>query len=171
MRKVLMFFAPIVFLTLASAALADNVDFTATSTVAPSGPSFTLTFSEPSSLTSLNTFTTVDLSSGGSSSVFPGNVVFFDLADLGLFDVYMGSSVFEFFGAQSYSGTTAPFSLLTGTFPVTGGDIVENGVVTDLLGGTVTATPAVATPEPATLALLVSGLFAIGVLRRKKCFA
>jgi len=170
-RKVFMILATVVLLGGASSAFADGgtVNYTATSSA--EGEPFTITFSEPGTITSLITTTTVDLSAGGSNTVLPGSEVqFFDLAQSGLFNVDFSlggnSFVVEFFGAQSYSGSSSPFTLLTGTFPVTGGVIIVDGGEDEvpLSGGTVTA---VKSPEPVSLAMLGFGLAAIGALRKR----
>src|SRR6202161_1005950 len=64
MRKAFLILAMVVLLGGASSAFADggNVNYTATSSTG--GESFTFTFSEPSTITSLTTFTTVDFSEG-----------------------------------------------------------------------------------------------------------
>jgi hypothetical protein len=174
MRRFFVIVAPILFLCFASSAFADGIDYTATSSL--SGSSFTFTFSLPSTLTSLDTAATVNFTEGSLNLTnLPATVVFFSAADKGLFNILVtieGTDTFEFFGSQIYSGTgSGPFTLLPGTFPLSAslgyGDVMVNGhTVADLVGGTVTATTA--TPEPTTLALLGSGLFAIGALRRKK---
>jgi PEP-CTERM motif-containing protein len=170
MRKVFMILATVVLLGGASAAFADGgkVNYTATSSA--EGESFTFTFSEPGTISSLTTTTTVDLSEGTLNVVLPGSEVqFFDLGESGLFNIDFdlggNSYIVEFFGPQIYSGSSSPFKLLTGTFPVTGGYIILDGEdEVALSGGSVTA---VGTPEPASLAMLGFGLAAIGALRRK----
>ena len=131
-----------------------------------------------SALVSLVTFPILTLTLEGIviPNIQPAEVEFFSAPDMGLFDITatMGATVtFQFFGAQSYSGT-GPFTLLPGTFPLSSslgfGDVLIFGKFAGTFsGGTVTATTA--TPEPATLALLGSGLFAMGGLRRKKRLA
>jgi hypothetical protein len=170
MRKVFLILAIVVLLGGASSAFADggNVNYTATSSA--DGQSFTFTFSEPSTITSLVTTTTVDLSAGSLNVVLPGSEVqFFDAAESGLFNVdfTLGGDSYEveFFGAQIYSGLGSPYTLLTGAWPVTGGEFVVDGEeVACLSGGSVNA---VAAPEPASLAMLGFGLFAVGALRKK----
>jgi len=178
MRKFLMLLAPIVVLAFASGALADTINYTATGTTM--GQSFTFTFSEPGTLTSLDTFTTANFTAGSLTLTnLPAEVIFFSAADSGLLDIIVtleGTDTIEFFGDQIYSGT-GPFSLLTGTFPLSAslgfGDILDaNGnVLANLDGGSVVATSARAAPEPATLALLGSGLFGLAAVRRKKRLA
>jgi hypothetical protein len=170
MRKAFLILATVVLLGGASPAFADggNVNYIATSSTG--GESFTFTFSEPSTITSLTTFTTVDFSAGSLNLVLPGSEVqFFDSGESGLFNVdftYLGFDYeVEFFGAQIYSGSGSPYTLLTGVFPVTGGEVLVDGEeIGTLWGGSVKA---VAAPEPASLAMLGVGLAAVGALRKK----
>ena len=172
LRKALFVLAPLAFLVFASSAFADGIHYTASSTNLINALAFTFTFTEPSgALSSLDTFTTATFIDTGDEflSNIPIEVIFFPTSESGLLDIKFNefgqTEVWEFFGPQIYSGTSAPFTLLTGTFPVTGGFFISPGFTTPLVGGSVTATAA---PEPAALGLVCSGLFAIGVLRRKR---
>jgi PEP-CTERM motif len=180
MRKFLMLFAPIVLLAFASGALADTINYTATGTIT-GGDSFTFTFSEPGTLASLDTSTTATFTEGSLTLTgLPAEVIFFSAADSGLIDIVVTlegvTQTVEFFGDQIYSGT-GPFTLLTGTFPTSAslgfGDILDanDNVIATLDGGSVVATSTTAAPEPATLALLGSGLFGLAAVRRKKRLA
>jgi hypothetical protein len=188
-RKLLLCLAaPILFFALSSQALADNLDFTASSTLMTSGEAFTLTFSLPSVITSTTVSTDVNVLLGTTAFTLAGATIDFfpgPPSGLGLFDVSGNNGpvfyLWDFFGDQSYSGS-GPFTLLAGKFPLGGpsgaGDFstldtsnVDNSPTFDLLnGGSVNVTggggPA-GTPEPGTFALLGAGLFAVGVLRRK----
>jgi hypothetical protein len=166
LRKALLFLAPLVFFVFASSAFADGVDYTVITSV--EGSTFVFAFSEPSTISSLDTVTDVNVE----GTLFPSSeVVFYPQIQSGLFDVIfnLGADTydFSFFGPQIYSGN-GPFTLLTGTFPICNGSSlsIDGSQVADLDGGSVTATPT-ATPEPATFALLGSGLFALGFFRRK----
>ena len=165
MRKALLFLAPLVFFVFASSAFADGVDYTVITSV--EGSTFVFAFSEPSTISSLDTVTDVNVE----GTLFPSSeVVFYPQIQSGLFDVIfnLGADTydFSFFGPQIYSGN-GPFTLLTGTFPICNGILsIDDSPVADLTGGSVTATPTAA-PEPATFALLGSGLFAVGFFRRK----
>src|SRR6266481_2688343 len=108
MRKFLMLLAPIVVLAFASGALADTINYTATGTTM--GQSFTFTFSEPGTLTSLDTFTTANFTAGSLALTnLPAEVIFFSAADNGLLDIIVTlegtTDTIEFFGDQIYSGT------------------------------------------------------------------
>jgi len=171
LRKALFVLAPLAFLVFASSAFADGINYTVTSGES-GGIIFTFTFTEPSStLSSLDTFTTATFIDNADEflSNIPIEVIFLPTSESGLLDIKFNefgqTIVWGFFGPQIYAGTSAPFTLLTGTFPVTGGLFVSTQFTTPLVGGSVAATAA---PEPATLALLCSGLFAIGVLRPKR---
>src|ERR1700722_9725573 len=171
-RKAIMILAFAVLLGGASAAFADggSINYTVTSTITSINQPFTFTFSEPATLTSLTTFVPVTFSAGGSSTVFAGEVEFFDRADAGLFDVDFSEGgdllTFEFGGKQIFKGK-GPFSLKKGKFPVELGDILVNGTMESFLtGGKVTAVAT--TPEPASFALLGLGLAGLGVLRKKR---
>ena len=187
MRKLLLCLAaPILFFAFSSTALADSLDFTLTSSLlmtgAPAEP-FQLSFTLPSTISSLTQFTDVSVTLGGSSFTLPGAQIDFfpgQPVSAGLFDVAGNTAttfyLFNPFGAQSYTGT-GPFTLLTGNFPLGGpsgngnlmtltGDVLTSN---DFGSGSVNVTggsPA-GTPEPGTFALLGAGLFAIGALRRK----
>jgi hypothetical protein len=155
LRKALLFLAPLVFFVFASSAFADGVDYTVTTSImgTPITP-IAFAFSEPSTISSLDTFTDVNVE----GALFPNSDVIFDIGP----DTYD----FSFYGPQIYSGN-GPFTLLTGTFPICNGILsIDDSPVADLTGGSVTATPTAA-PEPATFALLGSGLFAVGFFRRK----
>ena len=168
LRKALLFLAPLVFFVFASSAFADGVDYTVTTSImgTPITP-IAFAFSEPSTISSLDTFTDVNVE----GALFPNSeVIFYSQAQAGLldviFDIGTDSYDFAFFGPQIYSGN-GPFTLLTGTFPICNGILsIDDSPVADLTGGSVTATPTAA-PEPATFALLGSGLFAVGFFRRK----
>jgi hypothetical protein len=179
MRKFLLLLAPIVLLAFASGTFADTINYTATSSIM--GQSFTFTFSEPGTVASLDTFTTANLTVGSVTLTgLPVQVTFFPAELDGLLNIIVNlggkTETVEFFGDQIYSGT-GPFSLLTGTFPLSAilgfGDVLDaNGnLLANLDGGSIVATSATAVPEPATLALLGSGLFGLAALRRKKRLA
>ena len=178
MRRALLFVATMLFLTCTSA-FADGsgvVNFTGSATPLVGAP-FTFSFSEPGTLSSLTTTTTVSLSTGSNNLVLPGaEVDFYGLGDKGLFDIdfdYGGNNyLIELFGLQSFSGTDAPYSLLTGNFKVTGGVIYINYnpyFPNPILKGKVTATATA--PEPAGLAMLALGLAAVAGLRKRKLVA
>ena len=168
LRKALLFLAPLVFFVFASSAFADGVDYTVTTSImgTPITP-IAFAFSEPSTISSLDTFTDVNVE----GALFPNSeVIFYSQAEAGLldviFDIGPDTYDFSFYGPQIYSGN-GPFTLLTGTFPICNGILsIDDSPVADLTGGSVTATPTAA-PAPATFALLGSGLFAVGFFRRK----
>jgi hypothetical protein len=174
MRRALLFAAALVLFTCTSA-LADGgtVDYTGNVTLG-GGPGFSFSFSEPGTLTSLDTFVTLDVTQGVTNFVFPDSEIqFFDIGEQGLFnlDFTSGSSnyIVELFGAQIYSPSGGSYNLLTGKFPVTGGFVFLNddpSPISSVTGVEVTAT-AVA-PEPAGLAMLGLGIAALLMLRKKQ---
>jgi hypothetical protein len=171
MRKTYLILAVVAVLLLAGASTAradSTIDYTVTTNIASEG--YTFTFAEPGTITSLTTTTAVDLTAGGTNYAFPGATVqFFPLSSDGLFNIdfsYLGHSYeFEFFGAQSYSGSSSPYTLLTGIFPITGGDaLLDGSPIAFINNGNVKA---VGAPEPATFGLLGLGLAGLGMLRRR----
>ena len=160
MRRALLFAAALVLFTCTSAfADGGSVNYTGNVTFL-SDPGFSFSFSEPGTLTSLDTTTTLTITQGATN--------------LGLFDLdftYLGTFYdVQLFGAQIYSQSGSSFNLLTGKFPVTGGFIFLNDdpIPVDMVtGGKVTAA-AVGAPEPQGLAMLGLGIAALLMLRKKQ---
>jgi PEP-CTERM motif len=175
MRRALLFVAAMFFVTCTSA-FADggsvnysgNVNFL-------TAPGFTFSFTEPATLTSLDTTTTLNITQGATNLVLKNSEVqFFDSGDLGLFDLdftYAGTFFdVQLFGKQIYTASGGSFNLLTGTFPVTGGFIFlnDNPFPVDLVtGGKVTAA-GVQAPEPGSLLMLGLGIVALFAFRKKQ---
>jgi|HubBroStandDraft_2_1064218.scaffolds.fasta_scaffold702828_1 hypothetical protein len=136
-------------------------------------PGFSFSFSEPGTITSLITTTTITITQGPLQFSEPNSEVeFWSTGNDGLFDLefsYLGSSYdIGLYGAQSYSTAGGSYKLLTGQFPITGGYFVENGEQVDYVtGGKVTA-KTVPSPEPAGIALLGLGIAALAMLRKKQ---
>jgi hypothetical protein len=174
MRRALLLAAALVLFTCTSA-MADGgtVNYTGNVTFA-NDPSLSFSFSEPGTVTSLDTTTTLTIS-GVLNAVLPNSEVeFFSSADGGLFDLtfnYLGATYdLALFGGQSYSPAGGSFKLLTGNFPIAGGAIFidEFPVPVDVVtGGKVTAktVPAV---EPEGLVMLGLGIAALVMLRKKQ---
>ena len=176
-------------------ASADTLDYVATSTYDSStsqGPitapdtSFTFTFSEPDTLTSLDTnvdvtYTLDGCPACGFSGV--GEVQFFSQGDQGLFSIVFSTSdgdtyLWSFFGPQIYSGSSSLYSLSTGTFDINDSSTSPESTVDDttfgyglysgtFAGGTVAATAETTVPEPTSLLLLGASLLGIASLRRR----
>jgi|HubBroStandDraft_6_1064221.scaffolds.fasta_scaffold15084_2 hypothetical protein len=175
MRRALLFAAALVLFTCTSAfADGGSVNYTGNVTFL-SDPGFSFSFSEPGTLTSLDTTTTLTITQGATNLVLPNSEVeFWDTTNLGLFDLdftYLGTFYdVQLFGAQIYSQSGSSFNLLTGKFPVTGGFIFLNDdpIPVDMVtGGKVTAA-AVGAPEPEGLAMLGLGIAALLMLRKKQ---
>jgi hypothetical protein len=175
MRRALLLAAALVLFTCTSA-MADggNVNYSGNVTFL-SDPGFSFSFSEPGTLTSLDTTTTLTITQGATNAVLKNSEVeFWDSGFGGLFDLdftYLGVSyIVELDGAQIYSKSGSSYKLLTGMFPVTGGFIYldDMPLPVDLVtGGKVTAT-AVGAPEPEGLAMLGLGIAALLLLRKKQ---
>jgi hypothetical protein len=173
MRRALLFAAALVLFTCTSA-MADGgtVNYTGNVTFA-NDPSLGFSFSEPGTLTSLDTTTTLTLT-GVINAVLPNSEVeFWDTTNQGLFDLdftYLGTFYnLQLFGSQIYSQSGGSYNLLTGKFPVTGGYAYLNDnpwPVDTVTGGKVTATAV--SPEPAGLAMLGLGIAALLMLRKKQ---
>ncbi len=175
MRRALLLAAALTLFTCTSAfADSGTVDYTGNVTFA-NDPSVSFSFSEPATLTSLDTTTTLTITQLGMPIVLKNSEVeFWDSGSGGLFDLdftYLGTYYdLSLYGGQSYSQAGGSFNLLTGKFPITGGYIFENGweqPVDYVTGGKVTAT-AVPAPEPAGIALLGLGIAALVMLRKKQ---
>src|ERR1700686_1297507 len=141
LRKALVVLAPLAFLVFASSAFADGIKYTVSSTNLINDLAFTFTFTEPSGApSSLDTFTAAPFVDTGDEflSNIPIEVIFVPTNKSGLliikFKEFGQTDVWEFFGPQIYSGTSARFTLLTGTFPVTGGSFNSPGFTTPLVG-------------------------------------
>jgi len=170
-----------------STASADSIQYVATSTYSAgtaattySAPSttFSFSFTEPDTLTSLTTTSiplTFTLGSGPATSL-TGTVKFFDTTGGGLFTISALVGItnyqWEFFGPQIFSGS-GPYTLSTGIFPVSGPGVstsalfLGSGFGGNFSGGTVTAT-VVTSPEPSSLILLALGLSGLLLVALRK---
>jgi hypothetical protein len=175
MRRALLLAAALVLFTCTSA-LADggSVNYTGNLTFA-GDPGLSFSFTEPGTVNSLDTTTTVTITQGATTAVINNSTVqFWNTANSGLFDLeftYLGTYYdFSLFGAQIYSQTGInTYKLLTGKFGVNSGYVyLDNDPfpVDYITGGKVTAA-AVGAPEPAGLAMLGLGIAALVMLRKK----
>lgn len=169
MRKTFLIAAAMLFLT-CTAALADSVTYT----VDGAGKKFDLSFTEPSTLASLDTFVPVTFTDTG-KTIKVAEVTFFDDGvDAGLFDITFTNKkgvtkIVSFIGPQLFSGD-GPFELSTGVFTIGGGAIFKGGKLGKFFDGgnaTVTGT-STAMPEPASLLMLGLGLAGVMGLRKKQ---
>jgi hypothetical protein len=170
MRKTFFIAAAMLFLT-CTAAFADSVTYT----VSGAGKKFDLSFTEPSTLNSLDTFVPLTITATG-KTIGDAEITFFDDSgsDGGLFDVTFTNKkgvtkIISFIGPQLFSGD-GPFVLSTGVFTIGGGAIFKNGNVGKFFQGgdaTVTGT-STSMPEPATLLMLGLGLAGVVGLRKKQ---
>jgi hypothetical protein len=159
------------FLT-CTAAFADSVTYTVTG----AGNKFDLSFTEPTTLTSLDTFVPVTFTATG-KTIKDAEVTFFDDGDSGLFDITFENKkgvtkIISFIGPQLFTsnGPDGPFILLGGVFGIDGGAIFKGDKVGKSFEGgdaTVTAT-STALPEPASLLMLGLGLAGVVALRKKQ---
>ena len=148
MRKTFFIAAAMLFLT-CTAAFADSVTYT----VDGAGKKFDLSFTEPGTLTSLDTFVPVTFTDTG-KMIKDAEVTFFDDGvDGGLFDITFTNKkgvtkIVSFVGPQLFtsSGPGGPFILLGGVFGVDGGAIFKGGKLGKFFDGgdaTVTGTSTV----------------------------
>jgi hypothetical protein len=172
MRKTILIAAAMLFLT-CTAALADSVTYT----VDGAGKKFDLSFTEPSTLTSLDTFVPVTFTDTG-KTIKDAEVTFFDDGvDAGLFDITFTNKkgvtkIVSFIGPQLFTsgGPGGPFILLGGVFGVDGGAIFKGGKLGKFFSGgnaTVTGT-STAMPEPSSLLMLGLGLAGVIGLRKRQ---
>ncbi len=172
MRKTFFIAAAMLFLT-CTAAFADSVTYT----VDGAGKKFDLSFTEPGTLTSLDTFVPVTFTDTG-KMIKDAEVTFFDDGvDGGLFDLTFTNKkgvtkIVSFVGPQLFTsaGPGGPFILLGGVFGVDGGAIFKGGKLGKFFDGgdaTVTGT-STSMPEPASLLMLGLGLAGVMGLRKKQ---
>jgi hypothetical protein len=170
MRKSILFAAAILFLTCTSA-FADSVTYT----VSGAGKAFDLSFTEPTTLTSLDTFVPVTFTATGKTKK-DAEVTFFDLGDSGLFDITFENKkhvkVISFIGPQIFTDNgDGTFTLEGGVFGIDGGDIVKDGNLGKFFEGspaTVVTGKLKIMPEPSSLLMLGLGLAGVLALRRKQ---
>ncbi len=193
MRRYLPLFAASLFL-IASHAPASTLTVTESGSFDPATPvtafstpggtflySFAISSTPVASSVSLGNYFNADPSSftytlnGVTSSPTVSSITFFSAADGGLLDICFISACngdvtpdtgFEFVGPQLYTGSEANPTILPGTYQPTDAGFYSSGNFTELAS----ASPVViaATPEPSNVALLGTGLFAIGGLVRRR---
>jgi hypothetical protein len=125
----------------------------------------TLSFAAPIDFTMTSGMVTTAIKADGSVSLFPAS-------QNGLLDIEFSSGgigyLFEFFGntttSQMYSGTNAPFPLLTGTFGTEPG--LSDAIIASQVFGLDATIVATSAPEPSSLILLAAGLLSIPFIRR-----
>jgi PEP-CTERM motif len=179
-KKIALFLlAALAALILSSPASADEINYEATGTFGHGSitTSFSFFFSEPSTLDSLSTHTTVAYESNDfefpSIMASPNGLVVFSSSPESDILIEVGGYIAEFFGPELYSGTSSPFTLLPGEFSLNGlqggfsglFEFPSEGLENLISDATVTATRIPSVPEPSTLALLAVGL-AICLSRR-----
>jgi hypothetical protein len=82
---------------------------------------------------------------------------------------FSGPAVFGIGGGQAYSGSESAPTILTGTYPVSGGDFVANGQTPQMLSGNVIITDANTAPEPSTFSLtLIAAIFGTALWRLRR---
>jgi len=164
LRGSLLIVALVALLIAGNPARADGVDYTISGTFSPGTlGSFTFNFTSPSN-------------SLDSTQSFAAPIDFTMTSGNGLIDIEFSSGghgyLFEFFGntttSQMYSGTSAPFALLTGTFGAEPG--LSDAIIGSQVFGfdaTIEATSASASAsEPSSLILLCAGVLEIPFIRR-----
>jgi hypothetical protein len=171
MRKSFLFAAAILFLTCTSA-FADSVTYTVTG----AGDKFDLSFTEPTTLTSLDTFVPVTFTATGKTKK-DAEVTFFDDADAGLFDITFtnkkgGVKVISFIGPQIFvDNGDGTFTLEGGVFDIDGGAIFKDGNLGKFFEGspaTVVKGQLKVMPEPSSVLMLALGLAGVLALRKKQ---
>ena len=172
MRKSILFAAAILFLTCTSA-FADSVTYT----VSGAGDKFDLSFTEPTTLTSLDTFVPVTFTATGKTKKDAEVTFFDDGADGGLFDITFtnkkgGIKIISFVGPQIFvDNGDGTFTLEGGLFDIGGGAIFKDGNVGKFFMGspaTVVKGQLKIMPEPSSLLMLGLGLAGVLALRRKQ---
>jgi hypothetical protein len=121
---------------------------------------------------------------GVAVNIAPADVVFFPSSEDGGFDIDFtagGTDItngiacspstpcsFNTFGDQLFSGTAPNIIMQSGTLTAVDFDYTASGDDTNPNGTGFVGTPAVATPEPATLSLLAVGALALFAKPRRK---
>lgn len=110
---------------------------------------------------------------GSSVAVAPANIVFFNEVDGGLFTVCLdicglAGTIFEFEGAQAYSGLESDPTILTGSYPLELGWVTEGSATRYFFPAAAPVVISSVTPEPSTIALLGTGLLSFGTILRRR---